>query len=76
MAKIPGIYVAEQNAFPNSVVLVETAIPVFIGYTETAVRDTTSLKGMPTRISSLQGNIPAYLVKVISMYLHWIRQVL
>lgn len=28
----PGVYITEQNAFPNSVVAVATAVPVFIGY--------------------------------------------
>ena len=32
----PGVYVTELDAFPNSVVGVQTAIPIFIGYTEKA----------------------------------------
>lgn len=32
--KTPGVYVVEQNAFPNSVVGVATSVPVFMGYTE------------------------------------------
>lgn len=32
----PGVYIKELNAFPNSVVAVETALPVFIGYTPDA----------------------------------------
>lgn len=39
MAKIystPGVYIEEKNAFSNSVVPVETAIPCFIGFTEIA----------------------------------------
>lgn len=32
--KKPGVYVVENNAFPNEVVEVATAVPVFIGYTE------------------------------------------
>jgi phage tail sheath protein FI len=32
--RTPGVYVNELNAFPNSVVAVPTAIPVFIGYTQ------------------------------------------
>jgi phage tail sheath protein FI len=35
--KSPGVYIDELNAFPNSVVLVATAVPAFIGYTPTAV---------------------------------------
>jgi phage tail sheath protein FI len=49
----PGVYIQEQNAFPNSVVAIETAVPVFIGYTEKAVRNGKSLKGKPVRIDSI-----------------------
>ncbi|MBN8676631.1 MAG: phage tail sheath family protein [Chitinophagales bacterium] len=49
----PGVYIAEQNAFPNSVVPVTTAVPAFIGYTEKAARNQQSLTNVPTRISSL-----------------------
>ena len=31
--KTPGVYIIEKNAFPNSVVEVATAIPAFIGHT-------------------------------------------
>lgn len=34
--KMPGVYVTEASAFPPSVVGVPTAVPIFIGYTETA----------------------------------------
>lgn len=34
--KTPGVYIKEVDAFPNSVVQVPTAVPVFIGYTEKA----------------------------------------
>jgi hypothetical protein len=34
--KLPGVYVAELSAFPPSVIGVPTAVPIFIGYTETA----------------------------------------
>jgi len=46
--KTPGVYIHELNAFPNSVVEVPTAVPAFIGYTETA-----PTPNVPTRISSL-----------------------
>lgn len=49
----PGVYIAEQNAFPNSVVPVPTAVSAFIGYTEKAARNQQSLTNVPTRISSL-----------------------
>jgi hypothetical protein len=31
--KTPGVDIVEKNAFPNSVMEVVTAVPVFIGYT-------------------------------------------
>jgi len=48
----PGVYIEEKNAFPGSAVAVETAVPVFIGYTEKAERNGKSLVGKPTRIAS------------------------
>jgi uncharacterized protein len=48
----PGVYIEEKNAFPGSAVAVETAVPVFIGYTEKAERRGKSLTGEPTRITS------------------------
>ena len=50
--KTPGIYLVEKNAFPNSVVEVATAIPVFIGYTEKAEYKGQSLSNKPYRITS------------------------
>lgn len=35
--KTPGVYVTEFPAFPPSVVGVQTAVPMFVGYTQTAV---------------------------------------
>lgn len=51
--KTPGVYVVEENAFPTSVVEVETAVPAFIGYTEKAASGNKDLNNFPTRISSL-----------------------
>ncbi|GAA0302371.1 phage tail sheath family protein [Sphingomonas oligophenolica] len=34
--KTPGVYITELDAFPPSIVGVATAVPIFIGYTETA----------------------------------------
>lgn len=48
----PGVYIEEKNAFPNSAVAVETAVPVFIGYTETAEFNSNSLLNQPVRITS------------------------
>jgi len=35
--KTPGVYATEFTAFPPSIVGVATAVPIFIGYTETAL---------------------------------------
>ncbi|MEM8571103.1 MAG: phage tail sheath C-terminal domain-containing protein [Pseudomonadota bacterium] len=51
--KTPGVYIVEKNAFPNSVVQVATAVPAFIGYTETAANGNKSLRNTPWRISSM-----------------------
>jgi phage tail sheath protein FI len=51
--KTPGVYIVEENAFPNSVVEVATAVPAFIGVTEKAARGNQDLTGIPTRISSM-----------------------
>ncbi|MGY0035715.1 hypothetical protein [Pedobacter sp. NJ-S-72] len=52
--KTPGVYIEEKkNAFPGSAVAVETAIPVFIGYTAKAQRNGKSLVYKPTRVTSL-----------------------
>ena len=48
----PGVYLEEKNAFPSSAVAVETAVPVFVGYTAFADRNGKSLVGKPTRITS------------------------
>jgi phage tail sheath protein FI len=50
--KTPGVYIDEKNAFPNSVVAVETAVPAFVGYTERAEFGGQSLKNKPVRIES------------------------
>jgi phage tail sheath protein FI len=52
--KTPGVYTIEQNAFPNSVVEVATAIPAFIGYTERASYKGKDLSNVPTKVESLK----------------------
>lgn len=37
--KTPGVYIEEISLFPPSVAQVETAIPAFVGYTESAIVD-------------------------------------
>lgn len=69
--KTPGVYIEEQNAFPNSVVQVATAVPVFVGYTEKAEYNGQKLSMMPTAINSLFdyenffGKAPQYKFKLI-----------
>ena len=51
--KTPGVYVEEITTLAPSVVAVETAIPVFIGYTEKAADGSDNdLSFVPTRIKS------------------------
>ena len=51
----PGVYIEEISTIPPSIAAVETAIPAFIGYTETAEenKDITALLLKPTRITSM-----------------------
>ncbi len=49
----PGVYIQENNAFPGAAVTVETALPLFIGYTEKAIQHDKSLVGIPVKIHSL-----------------------
>ena len=51
--KTPGVYIKEKNAFGNSVVEAETAIPAFIGYTEKAENGNDVLENIPWKISSM-----------------------
>jgi uncharacterized protein len=48
----PGVYIEEKNAFPNTIIPVATAIPVFIGYTQKASLHGKSLLYQPVKISS------------------------
>ena len=53
--KIPGVTVSEVSAMGTSVEMVDTALPVFIGYSEKAADlDGASLTGVPKRVSSLR----------------------
>jgi uncharacterized protein len=51
--KTPGVYVEEISKLPPSVAQVETAIPVFIGYTEKAEKNGESLFNKTKTVSSL-----------------------
>jgi hypothetical protein len=48
----PGVYIEEVNAFPNSIVPVQTALPAFIGYTPQAEHNGQSLINTPKKIRS------------------------
>lgn len=71
--KTPGVYVEEIDAFPPSIVGVETAVPVFIGYTERAEKSGRNMNLRPVRISSLVdyahvfGGAPRYQFEFIPM---------
>ncbi|WP_423147188.1 phage tail sheath family protein [Rubrolithibacter danxiaensis] len=51
--KTPGVYIKEIPTFPPSVAEVETAIPAFIGYTESDTFNGKSYHLQPLRITSL-----------------------
>lgn len=51
--KTPGVYVTELDAFPPSVVGVQTAVPAFIGYTRTAEISGKPVYFKPVKIASL-----------------------
>lgn len=52
--KTPGVYIEEIPHLPPSIASVETAIPAFIGYTETAKwKETDDLRNKPWRIDSM-----------------------
>lgn len=51
--KTPGVYIVENNAFPNSVVEVATGVPAFVGYTQKADDEGRPLLGLAVRISSM-----------------------
>ena len=52
--RTPDVYVEEISVFPPSVAEVETAIPAFIGYTETASKGADDLKSKPTKVYSFK----------------------
>jgi hypothetical protein len=50
---VPGVYIKELNAFPNSIVQVATALPVFIGYTQSNSYQGMALQNKVVEINSL-----------------------
>ena len=51
--KTPGVYIVEKNAFPPSIVAVETAVPAFVGYTEKSDNKGQALLNTPFKITSM-----------------------
>lgn len=51
--RTPGVYVTELEAFPPSIVGVQTAVPAFIGYTEKAEVSGKPIFFEPVKITSL-----------------------
>jgi len=51
--KTPGVYIVEKNAFPPSIVAVETAVPAFVGYTERAEFKGKKLTNVPFKVTSM-----------------------
>ncbi len=49
----PGVYIKEISTLPASIAAVETAIPAFIGHTHLASKNGESVRGVPTRITSM-----------------------
>jgi phage tail sheath protein FI len=66
--KTPGVYVTEQDAFPPSIVGVETAVPAFIGYTEKAAMSNKSVFKTPVRISSMADYVQVFGVGFEGVY--------
>ena len=58
--KTPGVYVTEFSAFPPSVVGVQTAVPIFIGYTQYAVQSGKPAYGAPVEITSMADYAQAF----------------
>ncbi len=60
--KTPGVYIEEISKFPPSVAEVETAIPVFIGYTEKA-----GLANAPLLTSNINGVVVSEALRIQSL---------
>lgn len=58
--KTPGVYINEQNAFPNSIVPVATAVPAFIGYTPQASYQGQSYYNVPHKVSTFDEFLAIY----------------
>jgi len=51
--KTPGVYITELAAFPPSIIGVQTAVPAFVGYTQTAEIGGKPIYNKPVNIHSL-----------------------
>ncbi len=51
--KTPGVYITELDAFPPSIVGVQTAVPAFIGYTEKAEINGKPIYNKPIKVNSM-----------------------
>lgn len=49
----PGVYITELDAFPPSIVGVQTAVPAFIGYTEYAIINQQPVYNKPIKVGSM-----------------------
>ncbi|MDQ1162570.1 phage tail sheath protein FI [Chryseobacterium sp. SORGH_AS 447] len=56
----PGVYINEVNAFPDSVIPVNTAVPAFIGYTPKATYKGRSYTNIPVKITSFSDFLSIY----------------
>lgn len=70
----PGVYIAEVNAFPNSVVPVPTAVPAFIGYTPKAEYLGEPVYFKPQRINSFQEFEAIFLLSNPPQAVDWVKQ--
>lgn len=51
--RMPGVYTYEKNSLPPTVAVIDSAVPVFIGYTEKAEKNGNDLANKATRIRSM-----------------------
>lgn len=52
--RMPGVYTQEISTLPPTVGVIPSAVPVFIGNTQKAVKKGDDLRGKPTRIKSMK----------------------
>src|SRR4051794_13153410 len=68
--RMPGVYTQEIPTLPPTVGVIQSAVPVFIGYTEKAMKKGDDFTMKPTRVKSMKefedwfGGPPAVDIKV------------